>query len=670
MNLKTYLFNKSVIKSDLKRFWWIAVIHMLILAIFVLPRVIRIDMTVSRPEIYTVSDEGLIAFVMGFFIAGMVFSYIHKGNAVSMAHSMPLTRKNLYFSHIISGFILLVIPVVIGCIVIVLEGVGLKDVYEPVMGEAIKYSIKYFYTNMIYLLLSFFIVTFMVMISGNTIAAYLFGGAAIVLPLFVYIMAGYIMNNNLYGFSGFDSNIMSYIYIGSVEEMWSLRSLLYVVLIILLFTGSLMVYKARNLENYDEIIAFNFIKPVFVFGVSLCFGLFGMYVINNTADTNTFFLGSIPLGVSAIAGANMINKKSFTIKGILKPVVLYVALIGVVKLTFVYDLTGYERYVPDAENVVSIEPYKNISDVRYSQYYCGDVRSPSYADAVNLKIEVTSEEDIKKIEELHKFIVENRNEVRKEDFQGFKNPVWVEFKYNIKGGRTVERKYTIDEELYSSYLKGYYENPNYKLAEYPILSDRNKTIRNIVYNGNGKTNGEISLRYSDYGKITEALKKDIEGLDYNIISDMNKGYECGEYISVNYTETVNYGGRDYTYSYEEMIELNRYFKNTLNYINEELPKYSDKLINEDSIKGVYMVFDSYYDYDEGGEVGKNVSVTDKEEVMKILNALKNNAYIEGDGKGEFHTVDITFTTDGYQTYSAYINKPYSEIPAEIIKYMN
>ena len=40
MNLKTYLFDKATIKSDIKRFWWVPAIFMLLLALFVLPRAV------------------------------------------------------------------------------------------------------------------------------------------------------------------------------------------------------------------------------------------------------------------------------------------------------------------------------------------------------------------------------------------------------------------------------------------------------------------------------------------------------------------------------------------------------------------------------------------------------------------------------------------------------
>lgn len=673
MNLKIYLFDKSTVKSDFKRFWWVPVIYMLILAMIVLPKAVFVDnVNMKNIGVYCNSDEGVFAFIFSFFMAGMVFSYVHKGSAVSMIHGLPISRRTQYLSHILSSVVLLIIPVIIASTVIGIEGISQRAVYSDAAAIAFKYALKYFYTCCIYILLGFFITAFTVMISGNTIAAYLFSIAAVIFPSFVYYITNYILTNNLYGFSGIDPKIMDYIYISDVKSMWSYDSIWYVILIVILFFGCMKLYEIRKLENYDEIVAFNILKPVFMFGASLCFGLFGGYIIYQASNINSIFLGSIPLGITALIAANMINKKSFTVKGILKPAMLYIAVIAAFKLTLAYDLTGYERRVPHIENIESIEPYENIIGRTYFQYYCSDVKAPEYGTARGIAIKITDENEIKNISDFHRFISDNKAEMKNNTKNtGIENPVWIDLKYNLKNGKTLKRSYTLDGDLCGTYLKAYYETPEYKLAKYPIISDSSKTIKNVTYCGDTKTGGDIQLRYIDYNKLTEALKKDIDGLDYEIIYNMNKELECGEYISINYTETLNYKGKDFTYSYEDTIELNRYFKNTLALINDELSKYKDKLIKEENIKGVYMVFDSYYDYDKQENTGHTVNITNTDEAINIFNSLKNNIYYlnESDKNTEYHTADITFTTDGYTTYSAYINKPYNEIPQEISRYL-
>ncbi len=110
MSLKTSLFDKSVIKSDFKRFWWVSALFMLLLALFVLPGAVN---NTAYPEsfadsFYFRTDEGFLSFAFAFGLGGLLFSYLHKGNSASCLHGLPVTRRTQYLSHILAGFVLLI----------------------------------------------------------------------------------------------------------------------------------------------------------------------------------------------------------------------------------------------------------------------------------------------------------------------------------------------------------------------------------------------------------------------------------------------------------------------------------------------------------------------------------------------------------------------------------
>ena len=78
--------------------------------------------------------------------------------------------------------------------------------------------------------------------------------------------------------------------------------------------------------------------------VAVCFGLFGydsLYYIHNRSLN--FTLGVLPLGIVALIAVFMLNQKSFSFKGILKPIVIFAVCMGIVNVIFAFDLTGYER---------------------------------------------------------------------------------------------------------------------------------------------------------------------------------------------------------------------------------------------------------------------------------------------------------------------------------------
>lgn len=657
MNLKTYLFDKSTIKSDIKRFWWVPSILMLLLALFVLPNAIY---SPTGTYIRYRTDEGLLALVFGFFLAGMIFSYLHKGNAVSFLHGLPMTRTVHFISHLLAGLILLYVPIIISGIVIGCEGLYYAG--------NIHLALKYMYTCGIYATLTFMITAFAMLISGNTIAAYLFSFGFIILPAFAVEMTESILIRNLFGFWHYMRNLLDYIYLGTINRVCTLNSLLYIVLIIVLFVLCIWLYRIRRLENYDELVAFKPLKIVFMYTVAICFGYFGYQLLYSIIDMNVLFLGPLPLGYAALIAAFMLNKKSFNLRGIFKHIVIFTAIVGAVKLTLAYDLTGYERRMPDIDEIESIEPYNEYLWT-YNQFYCEDYDAPEYLDAVPVKAEITDKTDMEDILKLHSSIIERGREKEKEPYYSGES---IQLTYHLKNGRKLERYYSIDIRDYEDCIGPYFENPNYKLANYPVANDREKTINYVNYIGSLTTGTEFQLQHIDYDRLLDAVKKDIEALDFEGVKAIKYSY-CGEYINVNFSEDVEYNGETYTYERGQRIDLNRHFKNTIALIREELPKYEDELIGSDDIKGVYIGIDAYNDPDNSNKIKyKNTAnIVDKSKTMAILAALRHNAeYVdEAIEDNEYHEIQCTFTTDSDTKYSWDICKPYNEIPPELREFI-
>ena len=63
MNSKTSLFSKALVKSDIKRYWWVSAIYMVLTALFILPNAVMKDIgdVYSRFD----SDNGGLALFLG-----------------------------------------------------------------------------------------------------------------------------------------------------------------------------------------------------------------------------------------------------------------------------------------------------------------------------------------------------------------------------------------------------------------------------------------------------------------------------------------------------------------------------------------------------------------------------------------------------------------------------
>lgn len=661
MNLKTSLFNKSVIKSDFKRFWWVSAVLMIFMALFVLPNVVTDYITSGGDtDYYYRTDEGLFAFAAAFFLAGMIFSYLHKSNAVSNMHGIPVTRKTQYLSHILAGGILIFIPVFISS-----AAIGFECIYA---GAEAGFALKYFYTCSVYAALAFMMTVFAVMITGNTIAAYVFSSGILIFPAFFISITDYVLHNNLYGYTSDLSGLIEKIYLIGIDNVWSKGSVSYIVIILILLAASWILYKIRELESCEEIVVFKHLRPVFMYAAALCFGYSGCMVINEIWEVNTLFIGSLPIGCAALIAAFMLNQKSFSIKGLFKPLCVFVVITAVVKLGFVWDITGYEKRIPDINEVESIEPYNNIVENTYGGFYdYGERQEITQSEKIDrlYNSKITDKNIIADIEKLHEKLVADRNTKRKDDY----NLMQVKLKYNLKNGSSMEREYSIKESDYIEDLKAYYETEEYKKALYPFISDSDKEINYVNYSNDIFVKSDIQLKYIDYNKLAEALKKDIMSFNYKEISEVKKIYN-GAYILINYTEHINVNGKDYKISNNFNIELNRYFENTNNLINEEIKKYSLMLKTEEDIVSLQLsAYGENYNYDTSSEI--TADINESEEIKKIFEAYMNNLeYIdESEANREYYTVDLNFTTNSGNDYNLSIRKPYNEIPVEIRKYL-
>ena len=639
MNLKTCLFDKSTIKSDFKRFWWVSVIYMVLTALFILPR------AVTKNEYYVhggwdfsyVTDNGIFALLFAFLLGGMIFSYLHKGNAVSCFHGLPLTRKKLYFSHIFAGFVILFIPIAITSGVIAIESLYL--------GATINYAVKYLYTCLVYAGVVFMVTVFSSMISGNTVATYIFSIGFMALPGFVLYFTQWILNINLYGFNGYlEGYIYNYIYITGVNDMWSYKSLWYVVLIAVLFVITYVLYKIRKLENYDDIVVFKYLKPVFMYTLAVCFGVFGYMVIYEVADCSNLFLGTLPLGCVALIAAFMLNRKSFGIRGLFKPLAVFVICLGAVSLGFAADITGYERRIPAVGDIESIDTYGN------NDYHAMNVLNTEPED-VNLndllyKEYVTDKSEIENIVDLHRAVVENR--IESSDYSE------IPIVYNLRGGKQLKRTYKVDNKAFAEYLKPYYENTVYKKYRFPLVNDREKYISYVEYSGlNVRNSIKLDSVYNE--RFYDAVKKDVDGLKYEDMQNIDYDNGSGMELRIYYDEYAEYKGGTAKLMCCQTISMDKSFKNTAAVLKEAFVSSGDSLISSDEINSAEIDFG----HPEG------TFELSADEAIKIYYYFADMEYLNEDIKTDKKaSLYITFYTDD-DIISQSLEVPYSRLPDEL-----
>ena len=124
MNSKISLFNKSIVKSDCKRFWWISALEFLfaLLCIFAMISGAEYSNAEIAPKLYDgfminyMMPVLVLQFILPVALTVLLMSYLTKGNAVSFMNSLPLGRTRLFGSHILSALMLLLSPILLTCL--------------------------------------------------------------------------------------------------------------------------------------------------------------------------------------------------------------------------------------------------------------------------------------------------------------------------------------------------------------------------------------------------------------------------------------------------------------------------------------------------------------------------------------------------------------------------
>ncbi len=496
MSLKTSYFNLPLFKSNLKRFWWIGA--GVLLAYLTVALLFLFDEDTS--EGFAVMNAIVIG-VAG-ILPAILFSYLNNSGSVTCLHALPIKRKAHFLTNLATVYTLILVPAIIsyaiGFFYCVLE-----------MPIGIGNLIDYFIMLIICMTIATSAGTLGSMITGNTIAAIAFAILFFAFPFYAEgVLKGFLSTNvfGIWDVEYYSLNNLSILKANPFMIGWFIASIIGLIV-------SWLLYKNRKLETNGDIISFNFLKPVFIAAVSVFAGLIGYFYLNVFFDDSIFLM--LPFGILGVIISYMLSKKAFTIKGIWKPILAYVLFVGAVWGTITFDLTGFERRVPDISDIESIDMVDTDSFINRYHYYTIEGKKYYYDMSVE-DYRYYDEEDFKNITNFHKQRIKDRK-------SGFEK---IHIVYNLKNGRTLRRIYyasLIDDR---EYLEPIYKteqklkiNHGWLVKEYPVTEivisdDRLK---------NDSKNFEILVGDSKKAKLLlDALKKDVSEASYeDIVSYRN-----------------------------------------------------------------------------------------------------------------------------------------------------
>ncbi len=605
MNSKTSLCNKTIVKNDLKRLWWASVLStILMFLVVVIPTLDNVNRystwypertdawKIERINNYFADSSYFGMFVgMGtaLVLSALLFNYLNRANAVSCIHGLPIKRTTLYFSHLISGIILLAVPIIL------ITPFLLACINDGLAGLEI---FKFIYAYVIYSLCILTFGTLMGMLTGNSASHMIFTVIAILIPLFLSTFLMFVGQQKLYGFystSAIEELLLEYVYLFP-SKLFEINVLIYIVAIIVSTVLGVVIYNKRGLENHGEVIAFPSLKGIFKVLVGICAGILGFfYTVGMWGTHNLLFM--IPFAIIGLVIAHMLAQKSFSLKGIIPSLAVTLAAILMFTGVIEFDLIGFESRVPDVKDVKSV---RFVGDYVEDSFYIHDDINATSAEYMYIDVFRPVYDDPQEIglfTTLHKYKTEHRDTIDNTNmYYPYSIPRSFNIEYTLKNGRKMYRSYYLTDSEAREYMAPIYETQTALMYNYPILDDTEKTIVSVGVGDIRDVTGKAYMKFAgtteEAQKLIEAIKADRRNLTFDRY--LEKRQRQGKTtVSVEYTKAgiERYGHNFANNTHHESYDIDEYDYNTMKALKELGFYESEYLIKPEDVS--YVVADIY-----------------------------------------------------------------------------
>lgn len=435
----------------------------------------------------------LTIFVLPVLVSILLFKYTNEEKSSSFIHGLPISKRKLYITNILTGIVMYVIPFLVNLIIIILLNLG-------EMGKYIQFAdiMKWFGICMLYNTIFFAFATFIGTFCASKISHGILTYILMYAPVGVLVLTSAITENILYGFKGLSSNFeeftklpfikiiedfreMSSYYLSQTIEFETSTIIIYITSIIVMLVLGYFIYKKRKLEITKEFIAFkgirSFIKYAATFLVNLLSYMY-FYDVIGKHNIRTL-LASFVITLIAYLIIEMILKKTYKV---FKSIIGFIIYAVVITITFVILNTGafgYETRIPKAEDVEEVS-FK--------------VRN----ETINFK----EKQNIENIINFQQKLVDEKK----------KGYTEYTLEYKLKDGRKITRKYDINNSLYKEELNKILTSNEYYEEKIKQIEDVQKIKRitiNISYKEQYSTK-TVRIKESDMSDFIENLIKDIK----------------------------------------------------------------------------------------------------------------------------------------------------------------
>ena len=465
MRSATSCFNKTIIRTDVKRFWPLLFLYTAIWTVM-LPVYQWVDLGFPYSDypgdyLYDMMFGGVImGVIFGGLFAMASFSYLMNSRSVGLMHSLPVSRSAQFFSHVAAAMGMMTAGKLIVAVLTVLVQLMHGEVAFKAIGVwlLVVTLVEFFF---------FSLGTLCSMVTGWLLAMPVLYGVANALALMVTQLLFFLGELFYFGYANNNSyppitrwltpaytlgevlanhtrvaadTVPDSVYPVPEMEIVPDAALMprclnpeapavlaiYTVVAVVVLLISYALYRRRASESAGDPVAFGWARPIFRYAVALLGGLaLGMglnsilSVNRDTVSLPILIFSMVLMGVLCYFAVEMVIRKSFRVFGKSWPGAVAVGVV----LTLVcvgasMDITGYESRLPKKDSIQSVEVNIYREDV-----YVNQCVEPETIDAVLA---------------LHAAIIADGAEPTGDD--GYYN---VNLEYQLEDGSWMRRRYNL-----------------------------------------------------------------------------------------------------------------------------------------------------------------------------------------------------------------------------------
>lgn len=487
--------------------------------------------------------------------AMLMMSFFHKPAKALALHAQPYSRAKLFNSHVVSGWLMCIIPVVLTALLylVFMRETLIFSTQEIVMDSLFvtgspvtdSHNIYTFGAVMSWLASSIGIITFFYgmyilagSLTGNSAMHLLLSGLFfIIVPALLLIVSTY-CEGYIEGFVSLPDwlsdvmrcfNPLIMMITSTVENIVTAKTTLtYLVLGLVFIAAGGAAYRLSKLEKVGDSMIFRTVEEIITYLVVFVgMTVFGFFFQSIKSDSKTFLIIGMVIGtlitffITKVVIARSV--KIFNVKN-LKSLGIYVVIAALFTAFTVFDITGISKRLPKLDEVESVS-----CEYMFSGYEMDSFANGSFQGMSDIG-KLTSPSVINKVYELQKYVVENELYKQDEPFGYYYissadsgdthggNMVLaesVQFVYKYKNGSEFKRsfRFTLDDKA-AELINDIVTDPDYRASL--TLSDKiDEKLYDDAY-ASINCNGEpVIVRDSDeLKKIVEAYDEDVYNSNY------------------------------------------------------------------------------------------------------------------------------------------------------------